>query len=122
MLFREYGGSKIFGFGKDERIRKTNDFTKVKESGKRIGSKNFTVIYRKNEKEISRLGIGVSKKLGSAVKRNRMKRLVREFFRLSKGSIPRGYDFLVILKNDISHLGFKEVEKELGGLFFGKIQ
>jgi ribonuclease P protein component len=61
---------------------------------------------------IPRLGIIVSKKAGNAVKRNRIKRLVRAFFRLNKGSLQMA-DHIFIAKNNIDNLNYQQVKKEL---------
>ncbi len=61
---------------------------------------------------IPRLGIIVSKKAGNAVKRNRIKRLIRVFFRLNKGSLQK-VDHVFVAKNNIDKINYQQVEKEL---------
>jgi len=110
---------KDFSFPKKERLLKRKDFVNVNQSGRRIKSKNFLIILKKNTFSFSRLGITVSKKIGKAVKRNRIKRLVREFFRLNKSKLPKGYDISIIARSDVSKYKLKDVEKELGEVLFG---
>jgi len=101
-------------FRKHVRIRKRRDYVTVYQQGVRSNSKHFTIIACKNQVGISRLGITVSKKVGSAVKRNRIKRLVREFFRLHASRLSTSQDFVIIAKKDASLLKYDDVCRELG--------
>ncbi len=56
-----------------------------------------------NDLAISRLAVAVSTAYGGAVKRNRVKRLCREAFRLSRGEIPRGWDFVIVPRAGREH-------------------
>ena len=53
---------------------------------------------RPNELSYSRLGLSVSRRVGHAVKRNRLKRLLREAFRLQQHELPAGYDVVVVIR------------------------
>ena len=107
-------------FRKDEKIRKRSEYLIVYEQGVRRHSKNFTIIVFKNREETKRLGIAVSKKVGDAVKRNRIKRLVREFFRLNKHRFPSSQDIVIIGKKFLPALTYKDVCAELESLLFNK--
>jgi ribonuclease P protein component len=65
-----------------------------------------------------RLGIAVSKKIGSAVKRNRLKRLIKEFFRLHQNEINLSADIVVVPKKtkDLDKLDLHKVEHELAAV------
>jgi len=107
-----------FSFSKKERLLKRKDFVNLNQSGKRLYSKNFLIIIGKNNLDYSRLGITVTKKIGKSIKRNRIKRLIREFFRLNKARLPKGYDISIVAKSDVSGLKLQDIEKELGGVLF----
>jgi ribonuclease P protein component len=60
-----------------------------------------------------RLGVTVSRKVGSAVERNKVKRRVREFFRLHRTKLQPAHDLLIIARAGADKLSFKDVELEL---------
>jgi ribonuclease P protein component len=105
-----------FTFQKEERIVKRADFINLNLHGKRYYTKNFLVILKKNKGDITRLGINVSKRVGRSVKRNRIKRAIREFFRYNKEQIPKGYDILVVALNEADKYPSSKVQEELGYL------
>jgi ribonuclease P protein component len=100
-------------FRKDERIRKRQDYLRIYEQGARRYSKRFTIITYRSVSGIRRLGTTVSKKAGNAVQRNRIKRLLREFFRLNKSRLPAAQDIVIIAKKGILPLTYNEVCAEL---------
>ena len=109
-----------FSFQKQVRLLKRAEFVNLNRSGKRHHAKHFIVIAKYNGLQISRLGVSVSKRVGNAIIRNRVKRLIREFFRLNRPFFPHGYDFVVIAKKDSGYLDFKKTQKELGEFFVDK--
>lgn len=64
----------------------------------------------KNDLEINRLGISVSKKVGNSVIRHRTTRLIRESFRLNKENIAKGYDIVVVGRPSDVNCSFNEIE------------
>jgi len=66
-----------------------------------------------NRINITRLGLTVSKKVGKSVKRNRVKRLIRESFRLSQKQIMPGYDIVVVAKPSAYGLKCQQAQLEL---------
>ena len=106
-----------FTFPKEKKILNRADFVKLNRSGKRLHTKNFTLITKQNGQGVTRLGVTVSKKTGNAVERNRVKRRVREFFRLNKTDFPQGYDIVIVAKKDASYLDFWKIKEELGTAF-----
>ena len=104
---------KEFSFTKDERLLKRVEFLYVTGDGKKFLTRSFIVFVKPNSLAFSRIGITASRKVGGAVKRNRVKRLVREFFRLNKTRIKKGIDIVVIAKREAVGKGFAEVSREL---------
>ena len=78
------------------RLKKQSDFQKLFSSGKRAFAPSFTVIYRKSKQPI--MGISVGKKHGKSVQRNKIKRLIREAYRLSLGEMQGTYQMVIIPK------------------------
>jgi ribonuclease P protein component len=77
-------------------LRKSEDFERVYELGKRAGDAHLLVFALANALEYSRLGMSVSRKHGPAVVRNLKRRRMREAFRLSAHQLPAGLDLVVI--------------------------
>ena len=104
---------KPYGLPKGYRLRKRADFASKKGKRRKIHTRNFTVICSQNKGYGPRIGIVASKKVGNAVRRNRVKRLIREFFRLNRGKIQRSEDIIVIAK-PMARVGkYGDIEEEL---------
>lgn len=104
-------------FGRHERIRNKIDYTRVYQRGRRGYSTHFTWIIYDSPTDVSRLGITAGRKVGKAVKRNRIKRLLREFFRLNKPRLPEGRDIVIMVRPRTPFMTYADVFKELEGLF-----
>jgi len=85
-----------FGILKQQRIRRAADFSRVYEARVRASNLHLLIYAAPNKLGLTRFGLSVSRKHGNAVKRNRMKRLLREAFRLSQNKLPRGFDLILI--------------------------
>jgi ribonuclease P protein component len=82
-------------FGKNDRVRSRVEFERIFKTG-RVQADPVLVIHAlPNQLNYSRLGISISKKVGSAPVRNHWKRLIREAFRRQRAEIPVGMDFIV---------------------------
>lgn len=117
--------SVAFRFTKRQRLLKRAAFLQVQRSGKKLHAKHFIVVVLRRleqgdasaDHSEGRVGITVSKKVGIAVKRNRIKRMVREFVRLNPGWLPGGCDVVVIAKRSAAQLtGLADVTADLGKL------
>jgi ribonuclease P protein component len=91
-------------FRKQQHLRLPTEFQRVYDLRNR-SSDHHLLIYsasndsRQTETPVSRIGLSVSRKHGPAVVRNRIKRLLREAFRLSQHELPAGYDLIFIPRN-----------------------
>ena len=78
-------------------LTKSGEFQRVYRHGRRFRGHGYTVIVVPNTEGSNRLGISVQKKTGKAVRRNRIKRLVREAFRLNPDLFPVNSDIVVTI-------------------------
>jgi ribonuclease P protein component len=106
-----------YRFTKKERIIDPQDFRGVMKSGKKIPSKSFILFFQKNENPFHRLGIVVKKEVGPATYRNRIKRYLREFFRLHKGFIKGSFDLIILVRKGCGIERYRDAEEELKRLF-----
>lgn len=83
------------------------------ERGRRVSSSSFTLHGLGNEVGHSRLGITVSRKVGGAVVRNRVKRMLREIFRYNRAALAASLDLIVVARPGIQERTAAEIEKEL---------
>ena len=107
-------------FPKRERLLNRKDFVNLNRLGNRYHTKHFLVIVKENKTGINRLGITVTKKIGNAVKRNRVKRLAREFFRLNKHHFSKGCDIVIIGKKNSFLLNYTDIKEELGEIILNE--
>ncbi|MDH4267787.1 MAG: ribonuclease P protein component [Deltaproteobacteria bacterium] len=101
---------------KEEKIRRRADFLRISKEGVKFQTEHFGVFICSNRQSRRRLGITVGKRVGSAVKRNRLKRLIREFYRLNKEALFNSSDFVITAKEGAAKLNFWQVSKELKGI------
>ena len=87
-----------FAFAKAQRLRTNAEFARVYRLGRRLRGDNFALIVLPNGGEHSRLGISVQRKTGNAVRRNRIKRLVREAFRQSPALLSTPSDLVCTVR------------------------
>lgn len=83
---------------KSERIRRKRDFSVIFRKSRKIEGKNITLLVRKNRESGRRVAFVVSKKIGNAVRRNRIKRLLRESYRNHKYLLGENTDIIFIAK------------------------
>lgn len=99
------------------KLTKNSEFKKVYSSGKSLADKYLVVYFLKNGMSHNRIGISVSKKLGKSVKRNRIKRLIREAYRLNQEKLSGGCDIVIIPRAGAVGSDFSVIEGSLIKLF-----
>jgi len=99
------------------KLSKTSEFKKVFSEGRRIEGKNLTIFTLKNDYNFNRPGIIVKKETGKAVVRNKIKRRLREAFRLINKKLSPGYDIIMLAKINIRESGYFEICHDLESLF-----
>jgi ribonuclease P protein component len=107
-----------FSFPRERRLRARREFLAAQQSGRRVHTAHFVLVVAPGPvpSAPSRLGVTVTKKVGVAVRRNRVKRLVREAFRLCPDLFPVGIDLVVIAKEGAPELGLADVQAEWSGV------
>jgi ribonuclease P protein component len=104
--------SAVHAYPPSARLRKRAEFVRLKDSAQKFATRAILVVWQANDLAVARLGITVSKKVGCAVTRNRVKRFVREIFRNNRFLLP-AVDMNVIARSEAAHLDFHGLEQEL---------
>jgi ribonuclease P protein component len=97
-------------FRPDDRVRRRAEYVAIYDRGRRMSGRLMTVFLLENDRKRPRLGIAATRKFGSAVQRNRAKRLVREAFRRHK--LETGLDIVVIPRREMLEADYRRVEAD----------
>ena len=104
-------------FKKSARILKRTEFVKLSKNGQKLKNEHFIAAVGPGGSETTRLGITVTKKIGCAVIRNRIKRFIREYFRLNRHNLKGPWDINIIAKKQAAQLGSDRIFASLNDLF-----
>jgi ribonuclease P protein component len=110
-------GRRPNSFPKHLRLLRRGEFRRVYDEGRRRSAPLCTVFFRSNGLDESRLGLTVPLAVGNAVIRNRVKRRVREAFRLNRAAIPGGWDIVVNPRREVAKVPFPTLVRQLMKLF-----
>jgi ribonuclease P protein component len=103
------------------RLTRSADFDRVFRSGRSHAGREFVLyVFPRGEEDPPRLGLSVSRKVGGAVERNRVKRLLREAFAVESARLPAGTDAVVVARPGARSLAEREglagIRRALGDL------
>ena len=105
-----------FSFGPSARLKKRSEINKCRDEGEKVYSKHFLLLVCEAVTSESRLGVTVTTKIDKrAVVRNRIKRRIREVFRLHRRRFSRPIDIVVVARRDSGVIEYKDFEREILG-------
>ena len=94
-------------------LKKNDDFRLVYSKGRSKANRFFIIYILKSGNDYNRIGVSVSKKVGNSVERHKIKRLVKESYRLHEKMFNSGLDIVVIARSGAADLNYKDVESAL---------
>lgn len=102
-------------FPRSARLLRRGDFLRVQQAGKRVHTAHFIILVSpwQNAAQGSRLGVTVGKRIGCAVRRNRIKRVVREVYRRNRDLFPVDCDVVLVARSGAQDLDYGSVKDEL---------
>lgn len=98
---------------KDIWIRNTWEYQRIYREGIKETGKRMIIYSCQHEGDTARFGIAVTSRIGKAVVRNRIKRILREIIRKNVNNLHGGFDTAVVVRGKILLSPFQEIEKEL---------
>ena len=102
---------------KENRVKKNTEFYNIIQNGKKYYTKCFNIYINDSDSNTYRFGISVSKKIGNAVVRNKIKRQLREIIHNNKKYYSINKDYIIIVKNDYLNYDFASINQVFVDLF-----
>ena len=104
---------------KTKMLKKNYEFKKVLSKGKYYSGKNIEAFIKDNKKNYNLLGLAISVKTGKAVKRNKIKRLIRENYKILEPQIKSGKSIVFLWKKkvDIKNATFEDIKSDMNNIF-----
>lgn len=95
---------------KKEVVKKEQEFNLIIKHAPFVKNKAFVIYIRKKEEASNRFGLAISKKVGTAVCRNKLKRQVRAILDEVKDSFPKERDYIIMIKRNCIELNYQEMK------------
>ncbi len=96
-----------------ESLKKNSDFQKVYREGKSYANRYLVMYVLDNGSSSNRIGISVSKKVGNSIIRHRVKRLIKEAYRLQEDMLQNGLDIVIIARVSAKNISYWETKSAL---------
>lgn len=96
-----------------ESLKKNSDFQNVYRNGKSYANRYLVMYILKNGTNSNRIGISVSKRVGNSIVRHRVKRLVKEAYRLHEDQFRNGVDIVIIVRRSANKISYWDTESAL---------
>jgi ribonuclease P protein component len=93
-------------------LNKNHEFRRLYSKGKSYASSLLVIYCNRNRGASNRLGITVGSKVGKAVRRNRVRRRLREIYRLNEGHLCKGWDIVVVARAKAAEASYWDIESE----------
>ena len=106
-----------FCFSKAQRLLKRSEYVRLSKEGRKINGEFLWACAAEGRTEQTRLGITVTKKVGKAHQRNRIKRVIREYFRLNKHRFNSIHDINIIATKEAAKQSNSQLNAQLERLF-----
>ena len=104
---------RVLGLPRNQRLRHTRDIQRVQRTGTRIRLPSVLILFTPSDQDQTRVALTVSRKVGNAVTRNRVKRWLREAIRHQSALIPAGRDVVVIAHPQANETGLEGLKEQL---------
>lgn len=107
----------------EERLKKRSQFRYIYSKAKSQSNERLVMYKQRNGKSVNRIGISVSKKIGKSVVRNKVKRRIKESYRINRHLLKKGFDIIFVARRGIEKSDYNEIQKSVlnllgrGGLF-----
>jgi len=99
---------------KKYKVRSNREYRTIYDKGRSKANRNLVVFYKANGLNYSKIGFTATKKLGKAVTRNRVRRLMKESYRQINTDIKPGYDIIILARVSATEIDFKAMKSAVG--------